>query len=169
VNPLESEGEEAEEEEEDPSWLITSTRQHKNPILNAKPSSNIKAISERKVPGSQNIPRGVSTNKDDDLSLSEAKNLHSAVRSCVNPGTFDDLLRLASKNSATDNGSIGTRDLWRKGSLDSTNGRGGSTSEDFSHQMRKSSAPEAAAKEAVVLRFRSDALSFFKKRFLSYK
>ena len=148
--PAESEEEEAEEE--DPSWLISSSRRQKNqqPINPHPRLQHDDRLSNQH--GHRVIARGNSANEDDASAPGTGRNLHSAVRSCVNQDTFDDLLRLAGQNSA--NGGNYTKELWRKGSLDSTNGHNGNTSAaDFSHQVRKSSAPEPAARDTVVLRF----------------
>jgi hypothetical protein len=80
----------------------------------------------------------MSTGADD-----KEKNLYAAVRGCVNPDTFNDLLRLAGRNS-TNGGNGITENVWRKGSLDSANDCHRSPNGDISHQPRKSSAPSDA-------------------------
>jgi hypothetical protein len=150
-NPgAESEGEEANEEEcEDPCWLISSTTKPKpqphqiNP--SATKSTSPQGSQQHREKGGQavvlqNGGHQSSKGKDD-----VEKNLHSAVRNCVNPDTFNDILRLAGQNSS--NGGNG-RNLWRKGSLDSADSGGGEIS---GSQARKSSAPDHSV--PVVLRF----------------
>jgi len=160
----ESEGEEASEEEadEDPCWLISST---------TKPKPQPHQVNQATKPISpqdhqlhrENGARITIQNGSNDESKSEddmERNLHSAVRSCVNPDTFNDILRLAGQNSSNSGHvrpSVGK--LWRKGSLDSTDVGGGGIS---GAQARKSSAPESASTEPVVLRLliRWKALSY---------
>jgi len=150
-NPgAESEGEEANEEEcEDPCWLISSTTKPKpqphqiNPAT--KSTTSPQGSQHQRENGGQavvvqNGGHQSSKGKDD-----VEKNLHSAVRNCVNPDTFNDILRLAGQNSS--NGGNG-RNLWRKGSLDSADSGGGEIS---GSQARKSSAPDHSV--PVVLRF----------------
>jgi hypothetical protein len=146
----ESEGEEANEEEcEDPCWLISSTTKPKpqphqintaTKIISSQGSQHHTENSSQAVVV-QNGGHQSSKGKDD-----VEKNLHSAVRNCVNPDTFNDILRLAGQNSS--NGGNG-RNLWRKGSLDSAYGGGGE--EISGSQARKSSAPDHSV--PVVLRF----------------
>ena len=139
--------------------MISSSRRQKNQ-QQINPNSCLQhddRISNQH--GHRVLARGNSANEDDASAPGTGRNLHSAVRSCVNHDTFDDLLWLAGQNSA--NGGNYTKELWRNGSLDSTNGHNGNTSAaDFSHQARKSSAPEPAARDTVVLRFPIRRYSF---------
>jgi hypothetical protein len=147
----ESEGEEANEEEcEDPCWLISSTTKPKPQPHQINPPAtktfSPQGSQHQKENGGQavvvqNGGHQSSKGKDD-----VEKNLHSAVRNCVNPDTFNDILRLAGQNSSS--GGNG-RNLWRKGSLDSADG--GDGGEISGSQARKSSAPDHSV--PVVLRF----------------